>query len=119
MQNTKTNYLRHGDVTLERTDEILEGFKAKKVPHLVVALGEVTGHSHKVLPIGDAEVLVLEKEGHSVHPDDNDIPFMVQGGNAMIIHEEHEPIILEPGIYNRKMKVQFNPFKNAIENVRD
>lgn len=113
-------YYRHGDVTLEVIPQIPEGFKKLSLKRIVLALGEVTGHSHSVIPIGEeTELSVYTVDGNKPDATLNDICFEVKGGKALLIHEEHEPIILEPGIHNRKMKVQFNPFTNAIENVRD
>lgn len=112
-------YYRHGDVTLEVINEAPKDLKKVKSNKVVVALGEVTGHSHSVIPLNGSEVSILTPDGNPPNPNDDNIYFYVDKGGALIVHEEHEPILLKEGIYQRKMKVQFNPFTNAIENVRD
>ena len=48
---TKNAY-RHGDLIIKRTTDKIQGEKQK---HLVLAEGEVTGHSHRTVE-GDAEL---------------------------------------------------------------
>lgn len=112
-------YYRHGDVTVEEISLISKDLKEIETSKIVLALGEVTGHSHSVIPIGKTKLSVYSLSDEKPDTLLNDICFKVSDGNALLVHEEHEPIVLPPGIYNRKMKVQFNPFKNAVENVTD
>lgn len=119
---TNIKYFRHGDVVVQQLDEIPKDFKEfKKIEtrKIVLALGEVTGHNHRVLAIDDAEILVFSKDENKPDPNDDQILFQIKKGKAILIHEEHAPILLEEGIHWRGMKKQFNPFTNAVENVRD
>lgn len=112
-------YYRHGDVTLENITKIPEDLKPLETKKVILALGEVTGHSHTVIPIGEAKLSVYSVEDKKPDAVLDDIFFEVQNGKCLLVHEEHEPIVLEPGIYHRQMKKQYNPFTKAVENVRD
>lgn len=112
-------YYRHGDVTLEVISQIPKELKEIKTSKVVLALGEVTGHAHSVIPIGDAELSVFSVDDNKPGAVLDEIFFQVKKGKCLLIHEEHEPIILEEGIYHRQMKRQYNPFTKAVENVKD
>lgn len=115
-------YYRHGDVvvqTLDKLPDAFKGFERKKVKAAVLALGEVTGHSHKILPVDQAEIFVYVEPGKEMDPELSTMAIEVVGGKGLLVHEEHAPILLEEGIHWRGMKVQYNPFNGAIENVRD
>jgi hypothetical protein len=96
---------RHGDIMIERTEAIPE--YAKRLQHVTLAYGEVTGHSHR---IEAPEKAVL---------------WQIQGGDqylkitqtTRIIHEEHHPITLEPGLYRVWHQREYTPRK--IIQVRD
>ncbi|GIV43846.1 MAG: hypothetical protein KatS3mg035_0969 [Bacteroidia bacterium] len=116
---------RHGDMIIFKiSKEQVEGKQQAPLKKLTVGLGEVTGHSHEIIALDDSQVI----EHHNVSGYDSmeiqklvereNIYFEVKG-QAVIMHEEHEPIILEEGFYVRTVQRQYNPFSKALEKVRD
>lgn len=61
---------------------------ATKRESRVVREGEVTGHAHRI--VGDA-VEVYESNGR--------LMAVVSGDGVSLVHEEHGPVVLEPGTY--------------------
>jgi hypothetical protein len=124
-------FIRHGDMIIVRAskEEIAGKQAVKKDKSLTVGIGEVSGHSHLIRPLkkadgtvpsifeyGDTkEVLVSE----DVYSDNDGVLFEIRGGNAVITHEEHGPIILEEGIYKRWFQVVYNPYVKQLQKVRD
>lgn len=96
---------RHGDVLVEAVDAIPE--QARKLHHLVLAEGELTGHSHRIAE-RDAAVLYQGQQGMflSVHAD-----------VATLVHQEHGPIQLERGAYRVWLQREYTP--REIRVVRD
>lgn len=93
---------RHGDVLIEKVDSI----NGKKLDHLIIAEGEVTGHAHRITK-GDAEL--YEKDG---------VMFLhVESEEALLTHEEHGPITLPKGDF--KITIQREYIPNAWKNVVD
>lgn len=80
---------RHGDVFLEKTQEKISKNLVKS-PTNKIALGEATGHAHK---LGNTATLFTEKStpvwGKMV-----EVPV-----ETPLSHEEHKTIPLEPGTY--------------------
>ena len=90
---------RHGDVMIERIDEMPDASRLTALPHLTLAYGEVTGHSHRLAPGSDATLyqspvtLILD----------------VRGEFASLIHEEHHTIDLPRGIYRAWRQREYTP----------
>ena len=104
---TTTNALyRHGDILVARVDSIPEG--AVKRPHLVLAEGELTGHSHRIAEPGTAE---LFEDGA-----DRFLHVLADEG-ASLRHPEHGPIVLPPGYYRFWRQREYSPAEIRI--VRD
>lgn len=80
---TKTNY-RHGDVILMPTSKI-QGEEQEKP---ILALGEVTGHSHQITK-GIAKVFKYNEKTY----------LKVISEYALLTHEEHKEIKLPQGDY--------------------
>lgn len=95
---------RHGDVLISSTDAIPAG--AKPVPGTVLAYGEITGHSHRVEDPSTAELWQV-----------NGQLYLKVTDPARLIHEEHAPIALDPGVYRVWMQREYTP--RAIVTVRD
>jgi hypothetical protein len=105
-----TKVYRHGDVILYKLDENLPATDANhNVISMVLAEGEVTGHSHKL--VGDFEVLESK-------PLSGDLKFKVKT-TAVLTHEEHDKIVLEKGIYLKVNQVEYNPFTDLVKKVVD
>jgi hypothetical protein len=77
---------RHGDVLIEEVAELPADAIVRLGP--VLAHGEVTGHSHRVEMPDHAEVWWVR-----------DTMYLRVLAPTRIVHEEHRPIPLEPGVY--------------------
>lgn len=103
---TKTVVLyRHGDVLVAQVDAIPA--EAVKRPHLVLAEGEVTGHSHRIAEPGVAE---LYQTGPQIF-------LRVLADTATLIHQEHGPIELPRGDYRVWRQREYSPREILV--VRD
>lgn len=102
-----SNQYRHGDVFLQRIDALPKGAKTqKREGDIILALGEVTGHAHRLKTAG----VVLWSVGDQRY-------VMVPEGGAALTHEEHNRIDLPAGIYQVSIQREYAP--DAIRNVRD
>lgn len=66
----------------------------------VLALGEVTGHSHQIVDPGVV--------AHSMRPDGL-AEFLEVSIPAKVVHEEHSPIELPPGFYRVVHQREYDP----------
>jgi hypothetical protein len=87
--------IRQGDVILKPTDS----FKGKKLSHLTLAEGEVTGHSHR---IAEGEAELYEKEGT--------LYLRVLSPKATLIHEEHKAIEIPQGNWMVRIQREYEPY---------
>ena|SRR5258708_31412975 len=95
---------RHGDVIIAVVEAIPP--EARRSQRMVLAIGEVTGHSHRVEAPEKAEMWEYRGER-----------FLKIGATTRVIHEEHQPITLEPGIYRVWQQREYTP--EAIRRVVD
>jgi len=86
--------IRQGDVIIAPAQEI----KGDKLPHLTLAEGEVTGHSHRISE-GVAEL--YEKDGT--------LYLKVISDTATLIHEEHEKISIPKGDWLVRIQREYQP----------
>lgn len=108
--------IRHGDVCLAKVTGKVNLSQAKVIPMkgnmIVLAEGEVTGHSHTIdMSVADgimAQLLELEN---------GDRYLEVKGGSVTLTHQEHAPIILSPGLYKNNIQREYTP--EEVRNVRD
>lgn len=100
---TAVNY-RQGDVPLVPIGSIPENFEqvVLDAPKIVLALGEATGHHHRVEFAFDApdhpRLYRDVQTGSQI--------LEVGGGGATLLHEEHDPIALPPGRYLQLVQVE-------------
>lgn len=87
------NY-RHGDVLIQKVEKI----KGRKLAHLVLAEGEVTGHKH-IITEGLAEL--YEHEGT--------LFLRILSEEAVLTHEEHKPLMLPRGDYEITIQREYEP----------
>lgn len=105
---------RQGDVLIQRVRLLPKGEHGSKlVPaqngRIVLAYGEVTGHSHAVLaPEEEAELHELVQEIER---------YLVVNRTTTVVHEEHGEIELAPGVYRVWIQREYSP--DAIRNVSD
>ena len=98
-------FVRQGDIILTKIDKLPE--KAKKLKTKIVARGEVTGHSHR---FEDKTTNLFMLNGIMYA----NVPFATE-----IIHEEHEPIKIEKGVYEIGNEREYDPFTESIRAVVD
>ncbi len=96
---------RHGDVLIDVVDRIPRG--AKRLPHRILAKGEITGHAHRLADADDA----------ALYEADGQMFLAVQSGTATVLHEEHDPISLPQGSYRVWFQREYTPAE--IVRVRD
>lgn len=90
---------RQGDVMLRRVDALPGDFKADGVTktNLMVAEGEVTGHSH-----------VLEGEVKEFM-DELERRFVELSAETPLTHQEHSTIAVPPGLYEIVRQREYAP----------
>ena len=86
--------IRQGDVILTPTEQI----QGQKQPHLTLAEGEVTGHSHRIIE-GQAEL--YEKDGT--------LYLRVLSPIALLSHEEHHAIAIPEGNWMVRIQREYEP----------
>jgi len=79
----------------------------EKLPHAILAHGEVTGHSHRIKESRDAD-LYSTPNGLFLH---------VRGQSVSVVHEEHQTITLARGYYRVWRQREYSP--QEIRIVRD
>ena len=103
--NTAIPLYRHGDVLLASVAVLPAG--AIPRPGLILAHGEVTGHSHRIREAGAARLFT---HGPITY-------LQVTGPKATLVHEEHRPIELSTGVYRVWQQREYTP--DAIRTVQD
>jgi hypothetical protein len=96
---------RHGDVLIEEVPTLPE--VREKLSHTILAHGEVTGHCHRIKESSQAD-LYATPSGFYLH---------VLQTTVTVVHEEHAPITLAPGIYRVWRQREYSP--EEIRIVRD
>ena len=95
---------QQGDVIIEKCEEI----EGRKLDHLVLETGEVTGHAHRV-SIGLAE---LFESGTTKY-------LKITSDNAVITHEEHKEITIPKGVYRVRKVREYDHFLEESRYVQD
>jgi hypothetical protein len=96
---------RHGDLLIAKIDEIPAD--ARPVPHLVLAEGELTGHSHRI----------AEKDAARLFHSSSGMYLRITDNLATLIHQEHGPIQVPRGLYRVWRQREYSP--REIRFVRD
>ncbi|HBE17199.1 MAG TPA: hypothetical protein DEG17_07550 [Cyanobacteria bacterium UBA11149] len=86
--------IRQGDVILQSVQQT----QGKKLPHLTLAEGEVTGHSHR---ISDGKAELYEKDGT--------LYLRVISPTATLTHEEHKAIKIPQGDWMVRIQREYQP----------
>ena len=126
-------HYRHGDILLIKIDKLPENIKFKTRRSKVILKGEVTGHAHrlkgsaKILEVAEKIVntgfylpngLEITAGPFTVSPVDKQIiGYAVVDAPAELTHEEHNTIIIPPGIYEIKRQREYDA--NYIKYVED
>lgn len=96
---------RHGDVMIAAVEAIPE--EAEFKPTSVLALGELTGHSHRIEDAKSAEIYALGER----------MFVRVTADQARVVHQEHKPIVLPRGNYRFWFQREYTP--QAIRRIVD
>lgn len=91
----KIKPMRQGDVLLVPSSPT---YLSNKLPHLVLAEGEVTGHKHRIAS-GQAEL--YESEGT--------LYLKVLSPTALLTHEEHAEIEVPQGLWQIRIQREYEP----------
>ena len=114
-------HIQHGDVNLHPIDKLPDGLI--KIDHngvFVVALGELTGHCHRVI--------TKEKENLEIFQDEKGRYYFSVKGKTEIEHyntisktkAEHDTLPLEIGVnYSVDFEEDYNPFTELISRTQD
>ena len=92
---------------------------------IILALGEATGHHHRFelnkLDPGVRVSTVHERYGGyggSGYRRDASY-YLVEGGPATLYHEEHNPLIVPPGLYRRTIIREYDHISQSSREVLD
>jgi hypothetical protein len=96
---------RHGDLLVAAVAEIPAG--ARRLSHLTLAEGEMTGHSHRIAEASQA----------TLYSHDKRLYLEISQAGATLVHQEHGPIVLPAGTY--RVWKQREYFPREIRVVRD
>lgn len=96
---------RHGDVMIEKVTKLPKA--KRKLPHTILAHGEITGHSHRI----------KERRAAVLYETPQGLFLQVSQGVATVVHEEHDPIELKKGIYRVWRQREYSP--EEIRIIRD
>jgi hypothetical protein len=101
---------RHGDISFHPS----KGAKGEKVEHngsFVCALGEATGHHHRLTVKNPEDLeIVKDKEGRY---------FFSLKSEGVLTHEEHKEVVVAPGIYEMKNEREKDWFSMSVRRVID
>ena len=102
----KEKIFRQGDVLIKRVKAIPKN--AKKKEGRTIAYGELTNHHHSFKPGSKLEL--LECEGQT---------FIDVQEASVLEHQEHNAILVCPGVYQLIIERELNAFSGVIQQVRD
>lgn len=97
-----------GDVFFIRRDQVPEGAQPLPIENglIIYALGETTGHKHATIATPDIRWFGVAEDRFVA----SDLPIQVT-------HDEHAPIILEPGCWQVVIQVEYQ--RGRIQRVID
>lgn len=97
--------VRQGDVVVQRVSDLpLAAALEKDTNKVVLAYGEVTGHHHRfddVLSVPESPKVRMWSAGAE--------RFIQVLERSSLVHEEHAPIALEPGVYKVTIQREYSP----------
>lgn len=94
---------RHGDVLVEQVDGLPR--ERQEVSGLTLAYGEATGHSHRIAENdGRAQLWRAGKE----------LFVEIREQTATLVHDEHGPIVLGPGVYRAWIHREYVPSQDGL-----
>ena len=101
--------MQQGDVIIEAVDAMPVGVTVSPEGRgYVLAKGEATGHSHTIEDIEGVEM--VEKDGAFYIRIDRE---------KTVTHEEHNPVIIQPGVYRVRKVREWDHFAEEARAVAD
>jgi hypothetical protein len=104
------NFKHQGDISLFAFKGKVSGEKIKHNGTFVLALGEVTGHYHRIEVLNPDDLEIVKIEGGYI---------LTLRSEATITHQEHLPITLAPGKYRSGHEREKDWFSLATRRVVD
>ena len=101
------NHYRQGDVMLFAEAVPPSAQRSSTVGDVILALGETTGHAHRI----------AEAAGVTIHEHEGTRWIRVPRSGATLAHEEHGAIAIAPGDYHVVIQREYSP--EEIRNVKD
>ena len=113
-----THIARQGDVMIERIDKLPDGLTEAKRDvhgHIVLALGEHSGHRHAIRDKHVTSFLRPTAERDAALS--ADVDYILVGGNGATLNHEyvsgvkadHDPVLLAPGAYKVTGQREYSP----------
>lgn len=111
MKRVNPNHFQQGDVLAIKIDTLPNGLKPKApaARGYVIAEGEVTGHAHTIA-VDAVEAMFTDEAG---------VIYAQIEKQVDLLHEEHNPVTLPPGIYRFGGVQEFDHFENEARLVVD
>ena len=103
--------LRHGDLLLRSDEDIVIPKGSKSLKTDVVAEGEATGHTHRL--VGNAQILEFKTENGTVEK------FVDAKQESELVHEEHNTIQIPKGVYKVVQEREFDVIDEMAREVYD
>lgn len=112
--------LQQGDVLLKRIDKLPSGLKP--LDSKVIQEGETTGHKHQFSKGSNVRIFIHDDgtvDMARITPAEKKY-LVVEGDSvALLRHEEHNPITVEPGVYKIDIVREWDYDKMEAERVVD
>lgn len=112
---------RHGDLIIKPIKRLPKGLKVKK--DNVIALGEATGHHHTLtLDLSVVNKAIEEDFAQSLKTYWDDLSkkvYFEAKQQVKLQHQEHNVIVIQPGIYEVGTEREFDYFTESINRVID
>lgn len=100
---------RHGDVPLYKIEEV-EGEVLNHEGSFVLAVGEATGHHHRI-KVANVEDMEIRRTGAGY--------ILVLKSDGQLSHEEHGTLIIAPGMYRVGNEIEKDWFALKTQRVVD
>jgi len=110
----ENNYYRQGDLGITPLPGLQNIGDIKKVAEntkeFILARGEATGHSHRLLDYQSGFDIFQDRSGNYI---------LSLRNNTDLMHEEHKTITLIPGFYIVRQEREYDYFMEEIKKVQD
>ena len=101
---------RHGDVSFHSISKKVEGKIIKHNGSFILALGEATGHHHKITVLDPVDMEIRETPAGYI---------LVLKREGQLTHQEHGTITVAPGKYSVGREREFDWFAKVARRVID